>query len=97
MGTFPDGFFDTLHGHFRCAGFFHLEPFPAEHNKARSKYEEKKKDFFETMKLPDCEIRKDFDDNVFHDKTPFCREKFLHAPLYQPFVVFTRRGPFPMI
>ena len=58
MGTFSDGFFDTLHGHFRCAGFFHLEPFPAEHNKARSKYEEKNKDFFETMKLPDCEIRR---------------------------------------
>lgn len=43
MGPIPDGLLDTLHSHFRCTGFLHLEPFPAEHNKARRKYEEKRR------------------------------------------------------
>ena len=60
MGTFSDGFFDTLHGHFRCAVFFHLEPFPAEHNKARSKYEEKNKDFFKLKDKEKLSLIKDY-------------------------------------
>ena len=76
MGTFSDGFLTRFMAISGVRAFFIWSHFQRNTTRPVAKYEEKIRISLKLWKLPDCEIRKDFDDNVFHDKTPFVGRNF---------------------